>query len=83
MRVVADTNTVVSPFLWGGPPKAVLDTAREGRITLHTTPALLAELEDVISRAKFAARLKYEHGVAAAQRQPDLSGAATSSNGED
>ena len=57
MRVVADTNTVVSAFLWGGPPKAVLDAAREGRISLHTTPALLAELEDVLSRPKFAARI--------------------------
>lgn len=58
MRVVADTNTVVSAFLWGGPPKAVLDAAREGRITLHTTPVLLAELEDVLTREKFAARIR-------------------------
>jgi hypothetical protein len=34
--------------------------------------------------AKFAARLKYEHGVAANQRQPDLSEATTTaSDGED
>lgn len=51
MRVVADTNTVLSAFLWGGPPKAVLDAAREGRITLHASPALLAELEDVLACA--------------------------------
>jgi putative PIN family toxin of toxin-antitoxin system len=57
VRVVADTNTVLSAFLWGGPPKAVLDAAREGRITLHTSPALLAELEDVLGRDKFAARV--------------------------
>lgn len=58
MRVVADTNTVVSAFLWGGPPKAVLDAARDGRISLHTTPALLVELEDVLSRDKFIARIR-------------------------
>ncbi|HEY0463890.1 MAG TPA: putative toxin-antitoxin system toxin component, PIN family [Polyangiaceae bacterium] len=58
MRVVADTNTVLSAFLWGGPPKAVLDAARDGRIILHTSPALLAELEDVLSRDKFAARIR-------------------------
>ena len=58
MRVVADTNTVVSGFLWGGPPKAVLDAAREGHISLHTSPALLAELEDVLGRDKFAARIR-------------------------
>lgn len=57
MRVVADTNTVVSAFLWGGPPKAVLDAAREQRIQLFTSPALLAELEEVLGRLKFAERL--------------------------
>lgn len=57
MRVVADTSTIVSAFLWGGPPAAVLAAAREGRITLFTSPTLLAELEDVLSREKFAARI--------------------------
>jgi putative PIN family toxin of toxin-antitoxin system len=57
VRVVADTNTVVSAFLWGGLPKAILDAAREGRISLHTSPLLLAELEDVLSRDKFAERI--------------------------
>lgn len=57
MRVVADTNTVVSAFLWGGLPAEVLAAAREGRISLHASPALLAELEDVLARAKFAARI--------------------------
>jgi uncharacterized protein len=58
VRVVADTNTVLSAFLWGGLPKAVLDAAREARISLHTSPALLAELEDVLSRDKFATRIR-------------------------
>lgn len=31
--------------------------ARDGRISLHTSPALLAELEDVLSREKFATRI--------------------------
>lgn len=57
MRVVADTNTVVSAFLWGGPPAAVLAAAREGRITLCSSPVLVAELEDVLAREKFAARI--------------------------
>jgi len=57
VRVVADTNTVVSAFLWGGPPASVLASARERRITLLTSAALLAELEDVLSREKFAARI--------------------------
>jgi putative PIN family toxin of toxin-antitoxin system len=57
VRVVADTNTVVSAFLWGGPPARVLAAARAERITLFSSAALIAELEDVLGREKFAARI--------------------------
>jgi uncharacterized protein len=57
VRVVADTNTVVSAFLWGGAPAEVLTAAREQRLTLFTSAALIAELEDVLAREKFAARI--------------------------
>jgi putative PIN family toxin of toxin-antitoxin system len=57
VRVVADTNTVVSAFLWGGAPAEVLTAAREQRLTLFTSAALIAELEDVLTREKFAARI--------------------------
>jgi uncharacterized protein len=55
VRVVADTNIVVSAFLWGGLPAELLSAAREQRITLYTSAALLAELEDVLGRDKFSA----------------------------
>jgi putative PIN family toxin of toxin-antitoxin system len=58
MRVVADTNTVVSGLLWYGPPREVLDAARSGKIELFTSSILLAELEDVLSRNKLSKRLK-------------------------
>ena len=57
VRVVADTNTVVSAFLWGGPPAEVLSAAREQRIQLFTSAALIAELEEVLARERFAARI--------------------------
>jgi uncharacterized protein len=57
VRVVADTNTVVSAFLWGGQPAEILTAARERRITLLTSAVLIAELEDVLSRDKFATRI--------------------------
>ena len=57
MRVVADTNTVVSGLFWLGPPRTVLDAARLGVIRLFTSPKLLAELEDVLSREKFSLRV--------------------------
>jgi putative PIN family toxin of toxin-antitoxin system len=64
MRLVLDTNTVVSGLLWSGPPRQVLDTARVGQVTLFTTLVLLAELDDVLSRSKFATRL-HAAGVSA------------------
>src|SRR5215216_602079 len=67
MRVVADTNIVVSGLMWRGNPRKVLDAARTGDITLFTTAMLLAELEDVLSRKKFEERL-----ASAAVRPRDL-----------
>lgn len=57
MRVVADTNTVVSGLLWHGAPRQVLDAARDDVIELFTSTILLAELDDVLHRKKFAQRL--------------------------
>ena len=57
VRVVADTNTVVSGLLWHGPPRQVLDAARAGTLQLYTTAVLLAELDEVLQRPKFAQRL--------------------------
>jgi len=57
MRVVADTNIVVSAFLWGGIPREILNAARRQAILLYTSAALIAELEDVLAREKFAKRV--------------------------
>jgi len=58
VRGVADTNIAVSALLWHGPPRDVLQAARTGDLRLFTTAALLAELQDVLARPKFAERLK-------------------------
>jgi putative PIN family toxin of toxin-antitoxin system len=57
MRVVADTNVVVSGLFWRGPSRFVLDAARTGTIQLFTTAPLLAELEDVLNRPKFLSKI--------------------------
>lgn len=55
MRLVLDTNTIVSGFLWKGQPHRLLNVAKTRRdITLYTSPKLLAELADVLSRDKLA-----------------------------
>ena len=54
MRLVADTNVVVSGLLWLGNPGRLLEAASLGRITLYTSVALLAELSSTLSRPKLA-----------------------------
>ncbi len=58
MRIVADTNTVLSGLLWQGAPRRLLDLARERKGTLCTSLVLLAELAEVMARDKFAERLR-------------------------
>ncbi len=57
MRIVLDTNTIVSGVISAGPPRQLVDAAKRGDFELATSPTLLAELLDVLGRAKFAARL--------------------------
>ena len=57
MRVVADTNTVISALLWNGAPRQILNLARDNIIELYTSMILLTELEDVLMRDKFIKRL--------------------------
>lgn len=57
MRIVIDTNVWVSGLLWRGAPWQVLRLAEEGRLTLCTAPAILAELTDVLSHERLQLRL--------------------------
>ena len=57
MRAVIDTNVLLSGLLWRGAPHELLEQVRNGELTLISSPALLSELADVISRPKFDAIL--------------------------
>lgn len=58
MRVVLDTNTLVSAVLSpSGPPRRLLDGARTQHFEYCSSATLLAEFLDVMSRPKFAARV--------------------------
>ena len=57
MRIVADTNTVLSGLLWQGAPRHLLNLARRRALTLCTSSVLLAELAEVIGRDKFTKRM--------------------------
>jgi uncharacterized protein len=57
MRLVLDTNVVVSALIWGGTPFRLLEAASEGDVSLHTSPVVLAELRDALGRPHLASRL--------------------------
>jgi putative PIN family toxin of toxin-antitoxin system len=55
VRLVLDTNTVISALLWRGTPHQLVGTARARAVAVFTSPALLVELEEVLSRQKLTA----------------------------
>lgn len=58
MRIVLDTNTLVSGVISaGGPPRRLLDGAITQTFEMCSSTVLLAELLDVLTREKFSARL--------------------------
>jgi putative PIN family toxin of toxin-antitoxin system len=58
MRLVLDSNVVASALLWGGTPETLLHAARQQRVTLYSSPILLAELAEILERNKFAKALR-------------------------
>ncbi len=55
MKVVLDTNVIVSAFLRPeGPPGVVLDLAEMGAFTVLRDSRILAEYREVLSRPRFA-----------------------------
>ena len=61
MRAVIDTNVLVAALLWRGAPHALLEHVRTGTVAMVSSPALLAELADVLGRAKFDSILDQTH----------------------
>ena len=58
MRIVIDTNVLLSGLFWEGAPHALLAQARTGALDLVTSPELVDEFANVIHRRKFTAILQ-------------------------
>jgi len=50
VRVVIDTNVLISAIFWTGKPKQVLNKVRRGEITFLTSEFILEEIRDVLTR---------------------------------
>jgi uncharacterized protein len=57
VKIVADTNVVISGLLWGGPPGSVIDCAAIGLYGAITSQRLMTELEIALRHPKLAAPL--------------------------
>jgi uncharacterized protein len=57
-RVVLDTNVYISALLWTGISHRLLHLAEVGDLTLVTTPGIMEELREVLSRPKFRLRIR-------------------------
>lgn len=65
MKIVCDTNVLVSGVLFQGPPRRILTMASRGEVSNFTSPDLLREAEDVLLRAKFGLRAEQVAGMIA------------------
>ena len=71
MRIVVDTNLLVSGFISPGTPRRLLDAAYDEAYELCTSETLLAELLDVLQRAHVAPRMQ-RAGLTASAALEDL-----------
>jgi uncharacterized protein len=58
IRVVPDTNILISGFFWAGYPSRLLRAAEAGQVQLILSQEMVTELGEVLSRPKFEDRLK-------------------------
>ena len=58
MRLVLDTNVVFSALLWRGPPYRLLKLVQSrSNVQIYSSPVLIAELADVLTRPSATKRL--------------------------
>jgi uncharacterized protein len=60
VRVVIDTNVLISAIFWSGKPKQLLNQVRRGKIIFLTSEVLLGELKEVLTRTDKPFKLSEE-----------------------
>ena len=54
MKLVVDSNVLLSGLLWRGAPYRLIEQARDGKAELFSSPALLSELGEALGRPRFS-----------------------------
>ncbi len=53
MKVVLDTNVIVSAILYGGNPQIILNAAISNQFDIYISEYIVTELHDVLNRPQF------------------------------
>jgi putative PIN family toxin of toxin-antitoxin system len=53
LRVVLDTNVLISAIVFGGIPRKILETVYRGELSSYFSAAIIDELKAVLERPKF------------------------------
>lgn len=48
MKIVIDTNVVISAVFFGGTPQKILEAVKSGKILAYATPEILTEYKEII-----------------------------------
>jgi len=75
MRIVLDSNVIISGFLFGGPPARLLEHALDGSVQCFISTPMLDEVRDVLQRPKFG--LSPDQALTLAEELHDLCEVAT------
>jgi uncharacterized protein len=57
VKLVVDTNTIISGSLWQGPPARLISAALSGQAQMFLSLPMLLELRETLQHPKFAQRL--------------------------
>jgi len=57
VKLVIDTNTIISGSLWQGPPARLISAALGGQAQMFLSLPMLLELQETLQNPKFAQRL--------------------------
>ncbi|MFH1541835.1 MAG: putative toxin-antitoxin system toxin component, PIN family [bacterium] len=58
LKVVVDTNVIISGLLWTGAPHDIIRLAEDKRITICSSMEIVKEISEVLARGKFLSRLE-------------------------
>lgn len=72
MRVVIDTNVLISATFWTGKPKQLLNKVRQGEVTFLTSMILLDELKEILMREDKPFKLSAEEAERIVTAMRDL-----------